>query len=98
MSKNIFESWVMFREKKYGNSRTDILSLINNKNGTRLTSAAISHYCSGVKAVPDRILEIVESDFDEFIRWLLVRSGIVFDEKSVNMLSSQILFPIKRVK
>lgn len=96
MKKNIFESWVIFREKRFGDSRHDLLILINGRNGTKLKSAAITQYCNGSKAVPDKILSIIESDFDLFIPWLLTRSGITFNKKSAELFSRQILFPIKR--
>lgn len=96
MNRNIFESWVVFREKRYGDNRTDLLSIINKKNGSNLTSAAITQYCSGSKAVPDNILRIVESDFELFIPWLLTRSGLVFTDKSAQQFAKQIRFPIKR--
>lgn len=96
MEKNIFESWVIFREKRFGNNRNELLSFINDKNGTKLKSAAISQYCNGSKAVPDKILSIIESDFETFIPWLLTRSGIVFSEKSADLFAKQILFPIRR--
>lgn len=94
--RNIFEAWVTFRNKIEKQNRSELVDYINQINGTRLTTAAISQYISGQKAVPDNILILIEDDYPKFISWMLTRSGIVASNKATSNLASLLKFPVKR--
>jgi hypothetical protein len=93
---NIFDAWVIFRQKVKNEDRNDLVKYINNINGTRLTSAAISQYISGQKAAPDNILLLMERDYPDFVSWLLIRSNISASQDSILHLATLLKFPVKR--
>ena len=87
---SIFQTWLSFREEKYGESRADVIRWVNSVTGKKYINSRFVNYLQRERSLTDDIGALINNDLEDLLVWLIEEKG-----RSPKQLAEDLTLPIK---